>query len=264
MADPAWLRYANQGATRSQPLSPQLVDAFGRFLPQLGVTAQVFSGGQPTASEGGARTGSVRHDHGNAGDVFFLKDGRKLDWANPQDLPIFQEIVRQGKAAGLTGFGAGPGYMQPGSMHIGYGHPGVWGAGGSSRTAPSWLVEAYGGVPAEKPLPTYDSLMASSAPTAQTPTMANVQNKSFDPVGEVIAAGQGGSPLAAMFAGTAAPGGVSAPYVPQDANPVLGNLALMFAQQQADRRRRQEDEQEAEQVRKAALFSADSVANLYG
>jgi hypothetical protein len=111
----------------------------------MGVTMKVFSGGQD--AEGSRRTGSHRHDGGNAADVFFYKDGRQLDWANPQDLPIFEDIVRRGHQAGITGFGAGEGYMRPGSMHIGFGAPAVWGAGGSGRNAPEWLRMAYGSDP---------------------------------------------------------------------------------------------------------------------
>jgi hypothetical protein len=136
-----WLTYANQGATRSQPLNQQLVNALS-FLPDLGVSMEVFSGGQP--SSGPNRTGSHRHDEGNAGDVFFSKNGRQLDWANPQDQPIFQDIVQRARAAGVTGIGAGEGYMRPGSMHIGFGTPAVWGAGGSGANAPGWLRAAYG------------------------------------------------------------------------------------------------------------------------
>ncbi|MDK4729332.1 M15 family metallopeptidase [Rhizobium phaseoli] len=77
-----------------------------------------------------------------------------------------------------------------------------------------------------------------------------------------------GKSIASMFTpsqGTPVqPGGVSAAYAPQGAAPALGSLALMFAQQQADRQRQREDEQQAEQMRKAALFSADSLASLYG
>ncbi len=141
-ANNGWLKYANQGATRSQPISDKLSGALG-FLPELGVSMEVFSGGQPGQGEGGTRTGSTRHDHGNAADVFFYKDGRKLDWNNPEDQPIFSEIVKRGKAAGITGFGAGDGYMQPGSMHIGFGTPAVWGAGGKGDNAAGWLRSAY-------------------------------------------------------------------------------------------------------------------------
>lgn len=137
---PAWLEYDNKGATRSQPLSNNLKSAMD-FLPSIGVTMKVFSGGQD--EDGPDRTGSHRHDHGNAADVFFYKDGKKLDWNNPQDVPVFQSIVEQAKANGVTGFGAGPGYMQPGSMHVGFGTPSVWGAGGSGDTAPDWLKTAY-------------------------------------------------------------------------------------------------------------------------
>lgn len=198
MAD--YIKYANQGATRRQPLNPRLAEALG-FLPQMGVSAEVFSGGQPSAAEGGPRTGSVRHDHGGAADVFFHKDGRRLDWANPQDTPIFQDIVRRGRAAGLTGFGAGPGYMQPGSMHVGFGAPGVWGAGGSGKNAPSWLTEAFGGAPAgpaAQPAGLGD--MLNPTPTAQqngpmqAPDMADPRG-----VQTTVEPGVGLDALASMF-----------------------------------------------------------------
>lgn len=137
-----YIRYANQNATRNDPLSQKLVSALN-FLGEMGVTAEVFSGGQENNTTHGL--GSTRHNHGNAADVFFYKDGRKLNYNNPNDLPIYEEIVRRGKAAGLTGFGAGDGYMRPGSMHIGFGTAAVWGAGGSGENAPQWLKNAYNG-----------------------------------------------------------------------------------------------------------------------
>jgi hypothetical protein len=138
-----YVTYANQGATRSQPLSEDMVRALS-FLPELGLGMEVFSGGQP-AEGGGPRVGSTRHDHGGAGDVFFTRNGERLDWRNPDDVPIFQEIVRRGKANGLTGFGAGDNYMQPGSMHVGFGDAAVWGEGGRGANAPDWLNAAYYG-----------------------------------------------------------------------------------------------------------------------
>lgn len=145
-----YIQYANQGAVRSQPVSPELAQAFS-FLPEMGVGMNVFSGGQPEKGSGLPRVGSVRHDHGGAADVFFTKDGRRLDWANEADVPIFQEIVRQAKSRGVTGFGAGPGYMQPASMHVGFGNPAVWGSGGKGANAPQWLREAYGAAPSAMP-----------------------------------------------------------------------------------------------------------------
>lgn len=127
-----YITYSNQKATRNRPLDDDLIKRLA-YLQDMGITMEVFSGGQPGKDEGGARVGSVRHDHGGAADAFFYKDGRKLDWANKEDLPLFQEIVSRGKQAGITGFGAGDGYMQAGSMHIGGGNPGVWGAGGKGE-----------------------------------------------------------------------------------------------------------------------------------
>jgi hypothetical protein len=139
-----WLNYLNQNATRNQPLDPKLIEALG-FLPDMGVSMDVFSGGQP--SSGPHRTGSHRHDNGDAADVYFNKGGRRLDWANPEDVPIFSDIVARAKAAGVGGIGAGEGYMRPGSMHIGFGTPAVWGAGGHGANAAPWLRAAYNGAP---------------------------------------------------------------------------------------------------------------------
>lgn len=144
-----WLKYSNQGATRNDPLDPALVSAMS-FLPDLGITMDVISGGQEAAGEGGSRTGSTRHDHGKAADVDFYKDGRKLDWNNPDDMPILVQIVQTAKANGVTGIGAGDDYMGAGRFHVGFGNPGVWGAGGKGANAPDWLRSAYGGVDAGK------------------------------------------------------------------------------------------------------------------
>jgi hypothetical protein len=166
MAD--FIRYANQGATRNQPLSDDLVRAMS-FLPELGVEMEVFSGGQPAAGEG-ARVGSTRHDHGGAADVYFYKDGRRLDWADPDDQRIFEQIVQQGRQAGLTGFGAGEGYMRPGSMHIGFGEPAVWGAGGRGSNAPEWLRNAYNGVASPTVAPPPTALAAANQQAGAAPT----------------------------------------------------------------------------------------------
>ncbi len=144
-----WLVYSNQGATRNDPLDQKLVDAMS-FVGDMGITMDVVSGGQEAAGEGGSRTGSTRHDHGQAADVDFYKDGRKLDWNNPQDLPLLTQIVQTAKARGVTGIGAGDDYMGAGRFHVGFGSPGVWGAGGKGANAPEWLVSAY-----NNPMKTY-------------------------------------------------------------------------------------------------------------
>lgn len=141
-----WLKYSNSGATRNDPLDPKLVNAMS-FLSDMGITMDVISGGQEAAGEGGARTGSTRHDHGMAADVDFYKDGRKLDWNNPNDMPILTQIVQRAKTNGVTGIGAGDDYMGAGRFHVGFGNPGVWGAGGKGANAPDWLTAAYNGAP---------------------------------------------------------------------------------------------------------------------
>ena len=95
-----WLAYDNQGATRNDPLSPELVQSMG-FLGDMGVTMRVTSGGQENNTDQG--TGSTRHNDGNSADADFYVGDRKLDWNNPEDLPIFQQIVTQAKASGVTG-----------------------------------------------------------------------------------------------------------------------------------------------------------------
>jgi len=161
-----WLKYANQGAVRNKPINPKLSEALG-FLPELGVQMEVFSGGQPAKGSGKPRVGSTRHDHGNSADVFFYKDGRKLDWANPQDRPVYEEIVRRGKANGVTGFGAGDGYMRPGSMHLGFGQEAVWGAGGKGANAPDWLRSAFAG--GRSPSSAAQAVNAMASQTSQVP-----------------------------------------------------------------------------------------------
>lgn len=183
-----WLRYNNKGATRNKPISDDLRGRLG-YLNDMGITMEVFSGGQDGIETGSKqRVGSVRHDHGNAADAFFYKDGRRLDWGNEADRPIFEEIVRRGVAAGVTGWGAGPGYMQQGSMHVGMGNPGVWGAGGKGANAPSWLRAAYGN-PWVEPQRPAAAVAAASAPPAPAPAQKPAAVAAPKAASEVIARG---------------------------------------------------------------------------
>jgi hypothetical protein len=122
------------------------------FLGDMGITMDVISGGQePLGAPGAQRTGSIRHDHGNAADVDFYQNGRLHDWNNPADLPLLQNIVSTARSRGVTGIGAGDDYMGAGRFHIGFGDPAVWGAGGRRANAPDWLVEAYEGAAPSQP-----------------------------------------------------------------------------------------------------------------
>ncbi len=135
-----WMSYHNQGAIRNKPLSNRLVNAMS-FLNGTGIEMKIFSGGQ----EGRRRTGSTRHDLGNAADVEFYKDGRKLSFHNKEDRAVLMEITRQASLRGVTGIGAGSGngdYMGDGRMHLGFGTKATWGAKGKGKNAPSWLRQA--------------------------------------------------------------------------------------------------------------------------
>ncbi len=116
----------------------------------MGLKAHVYSGGQPHKGSGLPRIGSTRHDGGMAGDMWFTKDGRKLDMRRPADQALLYEVVRRSKEAGLTGFGAGESYMGPHTVHLGYGKGGHWGSGPKgykSIYAPDWLSAAVAGRP---------------------------------------------------------------------------------------------------------------------
>lgn len=133
------IKYANQKQTRKLPASDKLVNAAAPVMAQMGLTMKVHSGGQDDST---GRVGSNRHDHGDSVDADFYQGDRKLSFKNPKDIPILQEMVQRLKANGLTGFGAGDGYMTDGRMHIGYGSSAVWGADGSNASAYDWLKQA--------------------------------------------------------------------------------------------------------------------------
>lgn len=138
--------------TRRQPLNPDLVTTLDAAIAGTGddLVIDVYSGGQAGKGEGGPRTGSTRHDHGNAGDIY-LRDratDRVLDFRNDADRPRIVNFVQQAVANGANGIGAGEGYMGKG-IHVGYGPKGqqggpvtVWGAGGAGGNAPAWLRRA--------------------------------------------------------------------------------------------------------------------------
>jgi hypothetical protein len=182
-----WLKYSNAGAIRNDPLDPKLIDAMS-FVSGMGITMDVVSGGQES-NKPGEGTGSTRHNHGQSADVDFYKDGRKLDWNNPADLPLLKEIVSTAKSRGVTGIGAGDDYMGPGRFHVGFGAPAVWGAGGKSANAPSWLVEAYNGAPggpvSKSSSGTPEAAMAF-APTTMRDADGNLVSKLYDPSSDPI------------------------------------------------------------------------------
>ena len=91
------LVYRNQNATRNLPLAERLETLLVEAGASVGIDAIiVISGGQPSAAEdpsGLHRTGSTRHDHGNAADIDLDVDGRLLNFADPEDRAVFQRVV---------------------------------------------------------------------------------------------------------------------------------------------------------------------------
>lgn len=148
---PPEIVYNNQNAIRNDPITGQLSNAIQAAAAEAGIDRiVVVSGGQEAEGEGGARTGEVRHDHGNAADVELYVGDRLLDFTNPQDLAIYQRFVTAAASNGVTGIGAGSDYMGNTRIHVGFGAPAVWGADGAGANAPEWLRTAYNAASRER------------------------------------------------------------------------------------------------------------------
>lgn len=132
-----------QGKIRDRPIAPRLKALLLAAAESAGIeVVRVTSGGQARLGTPGKRTGSTRHDDGNAADLMLQRGGRTLAFTNDQDLRFFEDFVAQAVANGATGVGAGVDYMGPRTIHVGFGAWSVWGAKGKSANAPSWLVRA--------------------------------------------------------------------------------------------------------------------------
>ena len=166
--------YRGAGVRNKDP-QPQLVSILSAVAQSTGFSFEIFSAGQMPKAEWesypsgqreqkgkkyflngkAVRTGSVRHDAGWAADVrVFTPSGQKIDWslsATPEMVRVITALKNQG----ITGFGAGPGYMiegreskypDTGNLHIDIANgrnptSGAtrWGQGGRSKNAPWWL-----------------------------------------------------------------------------------------------------------------------------
>lgn len=164
---------------RKLPLNSKLKGVLQQAAAAAGVDVEVYSGGQPRQGEGGARTGSTRHDHGNAADVYLYKEGRKL--RDPEDREIMAKFVSAAASAGATGIGFGGvgKYMGESGLHIGFGKPATW--GGSP-----WIASAAAGVFSNK------DLQAENTDTSGSYASSNGGNI----FGSLM--GMGGGPLGAM------------------------------------------------------------------
>jgi hypothetical protein len=124
-----------QSGVRNKPLAEELTKQLAYAAKQVGVIAEVVSGGQPES--GPNRVGSHRHDLGRSADLKLRdpKTGLILSMNNPEDRARMEQFVRESVHAGATGVGAGVGYMGPETMHIGGGTPATWGGASWIRSA---------------------------------------------------------------------------------------------------------------------------------
>jgi hypothetical protein len=113
-----------QSGIRRLPISDKLRTVLQQAAREAGVDVVVTSGGQPGYPKG-PRTGSTRHDHGNAADLDLYVGRRILSDANPQDIELKKKFVAAAAAAGASGIGAG--YMGPTKIHVGFGTQATWG-----------------------------------------------------------------------------------------------------------------------------------------
>lgn len=124
-----------KAAIRKLPLSPKLTNTLEYAAAQAGVEVEVWSGGQAKIGTPGPRTGSKRHDEGNAADLdVYVKDEntgkrRKLLFSKPEDKVILESFIQHAAAAGATGIGGGTEYMGDGRLHVGFGSVATWGSG---------------------------------------------------------------------------------------------------------------------------------------
>lgn len=134
------------GATRSQALTDALQRQIVAAATAAGVNAEVYSGGQD--EHGPNRTGSHRHDHGNAADLKLYtvgSDGKKryLSMSNDAEREVMAKFIRESVKAGANGVGAAIDYMGANGIHVGGGSTAAWGAGGASGSAPDWVKRAH-------------------------------------------------------------------------------------------------------------------------
>jgi len=131
------------GKIRDLPIKATLREVLMAAADSAGIeVVRVTSGGQCAKGTCTKRTGSTRHDLGNAADLMLLVGGQPLDFTTPAGQQKFAQFVTAACQAGATGVGAGVDYMGPLTVHIGFGTRAVWGAGGVAANAPQWIVDA--------------------------------------------------------------------------------------------------------------------------
>ena len=132
--------------TRNKAINPKLMGILQSASAATGLRVVIFSGGQDPKGRGSRRTGSTRHDNGNAADVYLYdKEGKQLNTRG--DDPRVVNFVAACKRAGARGLGAHPGYMNGTGLHVdiigsSQGGGNMWGAGGTG-SPPQRIAQAF-------------------------------------------------------------------------------------------------------------------------
>lgn len=137
--NPGNVIYATQGKKRSLPVTPDVMQRLQTATGAMGgnIEAVITSGGQVSEAQQklalargerpGSRTGSERHDHGNAADVVLRVNGRDV---TPQENPkLYEQFLENAAAAGFTGIG-----HYSWGVHVGGGDVAAWGPSTGSET----------------------------------------------------------------------------------------------------------------------------------
>lgn len=136
--------YKNQ--IRNKAIKPALMKILQSASAATGLTVEIFSGGQDVKGRGRRRTGSTRHDGGNAADVYLFDETGTMLNTKGND-PRVVDFVAACKRAGARGLGAAPGYMNSVGIHVdlvgaSQGGGTMWGAGGTG-SPPQRIARAF-------------------------------------------------------------------------------------------------------------------------
>lgn len=125
------------GKIRDKPVQGWVKDGIARaaFATDSRISVMVVSGGQSAKGEGGKRTGSTRHDHGDAADIVLMLDGKPVKPGENKEL--YAAFFRNAAANGFTGLG----HYEWG-IHVGGGAQAVWGPDRTSGTLDPTFAKA--------------------------------------------------------------------------------------------------------------------------
>lgn len=146
---------ATAGKIRDKPVQSWVRDGLARAAAATDsrIAIKIVSGGQ----DGAQRTGSKRHDHGNAADLILVVDGKEVKPS--ENKALYAAFFKNAAANGFKGLG----HYEWG-IHVGGGAQAAWGPDKSIRTldpefakaaAEGWGNPAAAGIPEEGGAPQF-------------------------------------------------------------------------------------------------------------